>query len=97
MGTMKKDALPKKERLTPQAELQMPVTEADLKQWRKKMGWTQKDAANWLGVSFRSYESWECSHRNPQHPIAIRARMAEAENRMSRSAARKRQLTPKGA
>lgn len=32
---------------------------ADLREWRKKMGWTQQQAADTLGLTLRQYHSWE--------------------------------------
>lgn len=32
---------------------------ADLKRWREMMHWTQKGAAEALGVSMRQFQSWE--------------------------------------
>ena len=35
------------------------MTPADLKTWRTNMGWTQAHAAEQLGVTIATYQSWE--------------------------------------
>jgi DNA-binding XRE family transcriptional regulator len=74
-----------KVRLQSEAErekaLLLPLGKAELKAWRQRLGWTQAEAAAWLGVAKRSYENWECGHRNPGHPMGIRLRMEMASRR----------------
>lgn len=55
-----------------------PLTPKELKDWRTDLAWTQRGAADWLGVGERTYENWESGHRNPHHPAALRARMEMA-------------------
>ena len=53
---------------------QQPLPEAPqtpfaavLRAFRARLGWTQGQAAEWLGMSPRAYEYWECGlpHRVP--------------------------------
>ena len=37
----------------------MPMTPAKLIQWRENLGWSQTDAADALGISFRAYRYLE--------------------------------------
>ena len=47
----------------------------DLLKWRKKLGWTQREAAEYLDVPVRTYESWEQGHRQVANPGPIKALM----------------------
>lgn len=53
-----------------------------LKQWRKKRGLVQKQAADILGVNLRTYEGWEQGRPAPE-PMAL----AELERRLAQSPA----------
>ena len=37
----------------------------DIKAWRKRLVWTQRDAAEALGVGRSTFEQWEQGMRNP--------------------------------
>lgn len=50
----------------------------DLRAWRKARGFFQKEAANFLGVSRRTYEGWEYGRTVPK-PLA----MAELKRRLA--------------
>ena len=49
-----------------------PLPPDELKAWRWRNDLTQETAAEWLGVSVRTYENWEQGHREMRHPIAVR-------------------------
>lgn len=53
------------------------ITKLHLKAWRGFLAWSQKDAASWLGVKLRTYESWEAG-RSMRHPDGVRRLMAMA-------------------
>ena len=59
----------KKQKLVPKDE---PVTPQSLKEWRLERGWTQEQAAEYLGVSRRAVENWEQGYRLMRHPKTIR-------------------------
>lgn len=58
-----------------------PITAADLRKWRARMGWKQKEAAAWLIVPHRTYQNWEEGHRKLRHGYGVRVRMQLAEKR----------------
>jgi transcriptional regulator with XRE-family HTH domain len=43
---------------------------AELRLWRRRMGWTQAEAAAMLRVSYQSYRRWE-EGRAPEQPGLI--------------------------
>jgi len=51
----------------PRSEFAQSQFAAILRDFRLKLGWTQGQAAEWLGMSPRAYEYWECGllHRVP--------------------------------
>lgn len=55
--------------------LATPLLKDDFKAWRRGLDWTQLQAAEWLGVSVRTYESWESGARKATHSIGLRLRM----------------------
>lgn len=50
----------------------------ELKEWRKRMGWSQARAAKHFGIKKRNVENYEQGQRYPQWPEAIRKLMATA-------------------
>ena len=64
-----------KRRLT---ALSDPVPPEELRDWRRKRGWTQAQAARYLGVSQRTIENWEQGYRPMRHPVAMKKLMAQA-------------------
>jgi hypothetical protein len=71
---MKRGARP---RCTPNRRMvEVPaMTAADLQAWRKRMGWTQKRAAEELGVGFRTYQTAEA--KGPRQTLALHAKRIE--------------------
>jgi DNA-binding XRE family transcriptional regulator len=64
-----------------ETHLSRPLERDELRGWRSNLGWTQEEAATWLGISPHTYRSWESSHANrrkPSHVIGIRLRMEMA-------------------
>lgn len=59
--------------------------------WRHAIGWTQREAAEWLGVSLRSYEGWEAGALQ-RHPQAMRRLMQAAQKSVRPIPERKRKL-----
>ena len=51
------------------------------KEWRKRVGMTQVDAALWFGVHPRTYQGWEEGRREYYRDDMIRMRMRQAERR----------------
>lgn len=53
---------------------------AELKHWRKRLGWTQQQAADYLGIPVRTYEAWEreWQTKRPGNPGAVRKLMQQA-------------------
>lgn len=47
--------------------------------WRKRMGWTQKLAAEYLQVNLRTYENWEQGHRKVGNEGPVRKLMKQAK------------------
>lgn len=60
----------------------MPVTAAELREWRRQLRWTQQQAAAWLRVQQASYENWEQGRRSPSNPGPLRSRMQQAKRRV---------------
>jgi Predicted transcriptional regulator len=50
----------------------------ELKQWRQRLGWTQRQAAEYLGAPLATYKNWEVGHRSPANWSAIRKLMKMA-------------------
>lgn len=50
-----------------------------LRKWRKALGLTQKQAADRLGVSVRTYEGWE-QGKGPSNPGPVKKLMEQATN-----------------
>lgn len=71
----------RKQILVSKDEMRKPVSSAKLKDWRKERGWTQEDAADWLGVSVKAYRNWEQGSRTMRHPVAMRRLMEQAKSR----------------
>lgn len=67
--------------LKPKAALNDPISGTELRDWRDKLGWTQKEAANYLGYPVRSYENWEQDHRPVPYPVTIRRLMGMMTDR----------------
>lgn len=55
---------------------QKPLAVDELKTWRTRRGWTQKEAARWLRVSLRTYQGWEAGRRKT-HVALVRLAMKE--------------------
>jgi hypothetical protein len=47
----------------------MPMTPAELIQWRENLAWSQTDAARELGISFRAYQCLEAVVTSRGRPI----------------------------
>lgn len=54
------------------------MTPADLKAWRKRMGWTQREAAEQLGLKTRGYQCLEYGERRITPTITILCKLLEA-------------------
>lgn len=55
-----------------------PVPADKLIEWRKRNGLRQWQAAEWFGVSYKTYENWEQKHQLKQiWPKSIRRRFNE--------------------
>jgi len=65
----------KKKRLRPKAMQVETVTPDEIRAWRSFVGYTQKEAADYLGVSTRSIENWEQGASAPQFSGAMRKLM----------------------
>lgn len=50
---------------------------AELKEWRRAAGITQRLAAAWLGVGVRTLQQWEQGRRKPDHVQMLRHRMGD--------------------
>lgn len=72
---MKKIALQPK-----QADDDLPLPSA-LREWRRRMRWTQKRAAEHMGCTLRTYENWEQGYKTPRHPVAVRKLMKITRSR----------------
>lgn len=77
-------------------DLLIPITDEQVPptlwvKWRHGLGWTQREAAAWLGVSLRSYEGWEAGQLQ-RHPKAMRRLMATANRSERPVPERKRKL-----
>ena len=66
--------------LTPKAD-KPSLQAADLKRWRHRCDWTQKQAAAWLNVPLKAYQKWEQAYRAAHNPGPILARMKQARPR----------------
>lgn len=75
----------KKRVLTSPEQTHATVSPQELKQWRKERKWTQKEAADQLGVTLRAYENWEQGVAPMQYPIAMRKLMDQANKRRGTS------------
>ncbi len=51
-------------RKTPLRGVNEPITPEELREWRKEIGWTQAQAANWLGYTEKRYQNWEQGWRD---------------------------------
>jgi DNA-binding XRE family transcriptional regulator len=53
-----------------------------VKDWRRRVGLVQKEAADLLGVSLRTYQGWESGRYEPFYlaKIEIERRMNKKEN-----------------
>ena len=58
-----------------------PIQPDELVSWRRRLDWTQQEAADWLGVSVRSIENWEQGYKLMRHPDAMRKLMDQAKPR----------------
>ena len=47
----------------------MPITPNELKSFRKKLGYTQADAADTVRVTRRTWMSWELSETTDNHRV----------------------------
>lgn len=50
--------------MPPRANTSKSVPKGQIAKWRKRMGFSQKEAAAWLNVPKRTYQNWE--HGRPQ-------------------------------
>jgi hypothetical protein len=89
LGAAPRDALP-------HDPTRDPTTGAELRAWRLGREWTQKEAADAIGVGLSTYERWEAAAALPRGaPRKLRAVLAPGEGgtrmpRQSRKQARKR-------
>lgn len=72
---------PRKRILKVKAQIGDPIKGSELREWRDSLGWTQKEAAQYLGQSLRSYENWEQGHRPVPYPVTIRRLMDHMTDR----------------
>lgn len=79
MSMRKKVVLTPKDGVGPRRE--PAITSEEFKQWRSKLEWSQRRAADFLRVSLRAYEKWEGGSRQARNPGPIRLRMKEARPR----------------
>lgn len=56
----------------------------ELKEWRKHLGFTQKDAAKHFRVPLRTYQGWELGRRKT-HVTLIRMAMRQAKKKEAAS------------
>lgn len=63
------------------AEDDGPLDAKQFVAWRKRLGWTQREAAEWLAVTLKAYQKWEQAKREAQNQGPIKFRMREASNR----------------
>jgi DNA-binding transcriptional regulator YiaG len=49
----------------------------DLKEWRRRVGFTQAQAAVWFDVPLRTFQEWEQDRSEPAHPGPIKRLMTE--------------------
>lgn len=63
-----------------------PIAKEEFREWRDRMAWTQKGAADWIGCSIKTYQNWEQGCRPVRHPIMIRKVMALALARSRKAA-----------
>ena len=49
--------------------------EIDFRSWRDRQGWTQREAAEYLGVSIKTYQHWEQGWASPKVVKPIKAMM----------------------
>lgn len=66
---------------TLQAAIASLTLAQELKNWRKRLAWTQARAAAWLHVSVDTYRGWEGGRRKKLQAGPIRARMAQMKPR----------------
>ena len=59
--------------------LLQPMKSQEIKKLRKQMGYTQKQFAEALGVSFAAVNRWERGHNAPQPDRLLRIRELHAE------------------
>jgi Predicted transcriptional regulator len=57
----------------------------DLRTWRLALGWTRKQAAEFLGVPLRTLEGWEQGRRKPDQEGPIRRLMELTSHQCNRS------------
>lgn len=55
----------------------------ECKEWRARMGFTQKEAAAFLEVNKRTYEEWEGGRHQPDQQGPIRKFMGLTAKRLS--------------
>lgn len=53
---------------------------AELRTWRLALGWTRRQAAEFLGVPLRTLEGWEQGRRKPDQEGPIRKLMELSRN-----------------
>lgn len=75
----------RKRLLTPETLSPEPVPGKELSDWRKRAGLTQRAAAQWLGVSQRTYENWEQNTRRMRHPVAVRRIMLQVDAKVRKA------------
>jgi DNA-binding transcriptional regulator YiaG len=71
-----------------------------LEAWRKRLGMTQKEAADHLGVSVRTFENWAQGRQSPRGGFALKSLLekislpAPGKKEVSTSKKQKPNLTP---
>lgn len=53
--------------------------EIDFRSWRDRQGWTQREAADYLGVSIKTYQHWEQGWGKPKVVKPILALMEDVK------------------
>lgn len=55
----------------------MTLTAHDLQRWRRLLKWTQRSAAEYLGVPLTTYERWEAGKRRVANPGPVKKLMGK--------------------
>jgi DNA-binding XRE family transcriptional regulator len=62
----------------------------DLKAWRARVGYTQRQAAEALGVELRTLHNWELGRYSPSAGVALRLAMQGIEKQLAEQAAQEK-------